>query len=159
MLLNRFVLSSGVAESIISKLSDKYNFITDFISEFEKSNLNSISDFTYNIIDEFISADYEKEMSLYDYLFKYPLLDNDNNLINIKYTPSVLSDCSFSIHPLLNVNYGSNEQAEGMLFYSKQSKKYYIYNLSNKELIFTTINNDNRSLKEVNVRFIDFIQA
>lgn len=157
--LNRFVFSSSVAESIILKLSEKYNFIANFISEFEKSNLNSLFDFTYNVIDELIGSDYEKEMTLYEYLSTYPLLDDNNGIFNIKYTPAALNDCMYSIHSLLKIQYGCNEEADGMLFYNKKNNKYYVYDLYNKELIFTTIGSDNTSLKEVIVKFTDFIQA
>lgn len=152
------LISKTTFNDFIEFMSDKYTCLKEFMTEFDSQSEDvPLRSFINNIFFDEFANNYMRELSLMEYLEKYPLiLDTDELYMDLS-LPKFLEDCPHAIHADIEVSY-NGQTVQGIIFYREKENKFFIYNQAQKSVSFFMIPNNDLDKECTSLKFIDLIQ-
>lgn len=113
------IMSRNVFNDFVSYASNIYPTLKSFMTDFESQAQEvSLRDFVNDLFFNEFALKYKTEMSLDEYLSKYPLiLDNEDIYMELK-LPSFLENCPYALHLDIIAKYNGQE-SKGVLLYNE----------------------------------------
>ena len=152
------LLSKSVYKDFTEFMADRYETLKDFMMEFDRQDDGvSFRGFLNDIFFDEFAFRYTRTLNLYDYLDKYPLVVDTEELYMDLNLPKFLENCAHAMHADINVTY-KDQSVQGIIFYREKENKFFIYNQAQKSVSFFMIPNEEEDKKNTELEFIDLIQ-
>ena len=152
------IMSRSVFNDFVAYASNVYPTLRDFMVDFEAQAQDvSLRDFVNDLFFNEFALKYKTEMSLDEYLSKYPLiLDNEDVYMELK-LPKFLENCPYALHLDIIAKFNGQE-SQGILLYNETKDNFYIYDQTEKSISFFMIPNTKEDKKKATLEFIDLLQ-
>lgn len=151
------LLSKSTFNDFIEFMSNKFASLKEFMTDFDsQSDEVSFIAFINNIFFDEFADRYTKELTLFEYLDRYPLILDTEELYMDLSLPKFLDNCPHALHADIKVSY-NGQSVTGIIFYREKEDKFFIYNQAQGSVSFFMIPNKDEDKNNTTLKFIDLI--